>query len=425
VIGRTSSFAFKGKNMDLKVIGDQLKVSYILEGSVRKSGNKLRVTAQLIKVSDGFHLYSEKFDRELEDIFDIQDEISLAILNAIKIKLLGEEKEAILSKGTDNLEAYQLYLKGLFHFNRPSPESFLKAIEYYKDAIKTDPEYALAYAGLANCYNDSYVFNWLPREQSLPQAIEAARNALQLDDKLAESHIAVGRLKLWADWDFTGAGVELEKGSRLNPNSVEGLRQLGILNILMGNRLQAHTYLNKADILDPFSLLNLFYIASYYRIDRDFDKEVEYARRQIELVPNFYGGHIQLVSVYFKENRFEEWINTLELANKLTGYGDLLTLSTLGAAYARTGEKMKAQEVLEIMKKIRGTQNMGNHHFGFLHAAMGEFEQAFEYFDKAISLHEGFMFYMKSFCQDYAPDFIKDPRFKKLIERMGIPIHQE
>ena len=425
VIGRTSSFAFKGKNLDLKLIGEQLKVNYLLEGSVRKAGNKIRVTAQLIKVSDGFHLYSEKFDCELEDIFAIQDEISLAILSAIKIKLLGEEKEAILRKDTDNLEAYQLYLKGLFYFNRASPESWGKAIEYFKDAIKADPGYAVAYAGLANCYYDSYFFNWLPREQSLPQAITAARKALELDDKLAESHIAVGRIKLWHDWDFAGAAIELDKGIRLNPNSVEGLRQLGILNILMGNHQQTHTYLKKADILDPFSLLNLFYIASYYVIEKDTDKTVEYARRQIELVPDFFGGHLMVLSVYIKENRYEEWVATLELTNKLSGYGDLLSLSLLGGAYAFTGKKMKALEVLEIMKKIRGTQNMGNIQFGLLHAAMGEFAQAFDYFDKAIELHEGFTFYLKTFCQDYAPEIMKDPRFRKLIERIGIPIDQE
>ena len=425
VIARTSSFAFKGKNQDVKLIGDALKVSYILEGSIRKSGNKLRITAQLIKVSDGFHLYSEKFDRELEDIFAIQDEISLAILNAIKIKLLGEEKEAILSKATDNLEAYQLYLKGLFFFNRVSPESWAKAIEYFEAAIKSDPGYALAYAGLANCYQDLYFFNWVPREQSLPRAIASARNALQLDDKLAESHIAVGRLKLWVDWDFAGAAIELGKGIQLNPNSVEGLRQLGILNLLMRNHQQAHSYLQKATSLDPFSLLNLFYIAGYYVIGGDFDKSVEYGKRQIDLEPNFHGGHIGVSSDYIKENRYEEWVSTLELANKLSGYRDLFVLSLLGGAYARTGEKVKSLEVLEIMRNIRGEQNIGNPQFGLLHAALGEFEQAFDYFDKALELHEGYIFFMKSLCQKYAPQIIKDPRFRKLIERIGIPIDQE
>ena len=265
----------------------------------------------------------------------------------------------------------------------------------------------------------------MPREQCLPRAIASARNALQLDDKLAESHIAVGRIKLWYDWDFAGAAIELEKGIRLNPNSVEGLRQLGILNILMGNNQQANTYLQKANSLDPFSLLNLFYTWTYYYIGRDFEKLSEYAKKLIDLEPNFYGGQWGLTVFYLKEHRYDELVTALELTNKLSGYGDLNALSHLGSAYVFTSEKIKALEVLEIMKKIRGVQNMGNFQFGLLHAAMGEFEQAFDYFNKAVELHEGFTLYLKPFCQDYAPEVMKDPRFRKLIERIGIPMDQE
>ncbi len=145
VAGRTSAFSFKGKNQDLRLIGEQLNVNHILEGSVRKSGNKIRITAQLIKVADGYHLWSEKYDRELEDIFDIQDEISIAILNAIKIKLFGAAKEAVLKKYTDNPEAYQLYLQGRFYINKlASADGLNKAIEYFKAAIKIEPDYALS-----------------------------------------------------------------------------------------------------------------------------------------------------------------------------------------------------------------------------------------------------------------------------------------
>ncbi len=164
VIARTSSFSFKGMNQDVKLIGEQLNVSHILEGSVRKSGNKLRITAQLINVTDGAHMYSEKFDRELEDVFDIQDEISLKILDAIKMKLFAEKKEAVLKNYTENIEAYQLFLKGRYHYNKLTPDDFTKAIEYYKAAIALDSEYAIAYAGLSYCYYDAYYFRWLPNK---------------------------------------------------------------------------------------------------------------------------------------------------------------------------------------------------------------------------------------------------------------------
>ena len=193
VAGRTSSFSFKGKNQDLRLIGEQLNVNHILEGSVRKSGNKIRITAQLIKVADGYHLWSEKYDRELEDIFDIQDEISLAILNAIKIKLFGAAKEAVLKKYTDNPEAYQLYLQGRFYYNKyAGADSFNKAIDYFKAAIKIEPDYALAYAGIASSYFYLWFYNYLPPEKCLPQMKQAIQQSLQLDDEIAESHLANG-----------------------------------------------------------------------------------------------------------------------------------------------------------------------------------------------------------------------------------------
>ena len=176
VAGRTSSFSFKGKNQDLRLIGEQLNVNHILEGSVRKSGNKLRITAQLIKVTDGYHLWSEKYDRELEDIFDLQDEISLAILDAIKIKLFGAAKEAVLKKYTDNPVAYQLYLQGRFYYNMWSgADSFNKAIDYFRAAIKIEPDYALAYSGIATSYFYLWFLNFLPPEKCLPQMKQAAR----------------------------------------------------------------------------------------------------------------------------------------------------------------------------------------------------------------------------------------------------------
>jgi len=164
VIGRTSSFVFKGQNMNRNDIAEQLGVSHILDGSVRRSGNKLRITAQLINMEDHTQMFSEQFDRELKDVFDIQDEISENILSAVKIKLLGEKKEDILKNGTENVEAYQLLLKGRYHYNKMNPNDLMKAIEYFKSAIALDPNYSLAYAEIASCYGDAYAFKYLPKE---------------------------------------------------------------------------------------------------------------------------------------------------------------------------------------------------------------------------------------------------------------------
>ena len=418
VTGRTSSFAFKGKNMDLRFIGEQLKVSHILEGSVRKSGNKLRITAQLIKVADGYHLYSEKFDRELEDIFAIQDEISLAILNAIKIKLFGAEKEAVLKKYTDNVEAYELYLKGRYHYNKLYPDAIKKAIQYFEAAFKVDPGYAIAFAGMSFCYNNLWAFNYLPPEQCLPQMIQAAQQALQLDNEIAESHLDMGRIKLWYEWDFSEATIEFKKAITINPNNAECHVQLAFCTVFVDNYSEYVGLLKTAYGLDPFSLLNIYYIGAIYWMAGDYDKVLEFGTRSIELEPNFFAGHQDVGLALMGLKRFEEAITEFVLAVTLNH--SILTLHTLGWAYGMKGEKNKAGEVLEKMKKVEGDQTGGNVFFGIVLAAAGEFDSAFQYFDNAVEAHEAHMLFLKYWFRDFS-EFKRDPRTKQLFEKIGLP----
>ncbi len=418
VIGRTSSFAFKGKNIDLKVIGDQLKVSYILEGSVRKSGNKLRVTAQLIKVSDGFHLYSEKFDRELDDIFAIQDDISLAILNAIKIKLFGAEKDAVLKRYTDNVESYQLYLNGLYNYNKYSPDGFIKAIEYFKAAIALDPNYAIAYSGLAFCYSNLWSFNWLSPDKSLSQMIQAANKSLELDGDIAESHLAVGRKILHYEWKVREAEIEFKKAIAINPNSAEVHVQLGFCAALLGNDIEAIDHAIKAERLDPFSLLNLAYIGTIYMASNDAEKLLVLGKRIIDLEPNFPRGHMWAALAYTYLKRYEEAIPEIEMAVKINP--DLYNLAGLGRSYGTMGEKTKAFEIIEKMKKIEGAKIVGNAYIGSVYGFIGEWDTAFQYYDKAIENHESFILWLKYFLRDANLD-MRDPRVLRLLEKMGQP----
>ncbi|MBL7870748.1 MAG: hypothetical protein JNM78_03980 [Cyclobacteriaceae bacterium] len=420
VIGRTSSFSFKGRNEDLRVIGEKLGAANILEGSVQKDGNKLRITAQLIRSADGFHLWSDKFDRELKDVFSIQDEISLAILEAIKVELIGEDKEVLLKNYTDNVEAYQLFLKGRYHYNKYSPDDFSKAIAYYRAAIDIDSSYAIAYAELAICYGDLAYFNWAPMEQSLYQARTAAEKAIQLDDNIAESHIVTGRIKMWNDYDFKGALQELEKGLSINPNSVEGLRQLGVYHMVMENYPKANQYLQQAERLDPFSLLNIFYLTGYHQWDGDSAKQIEYANRLLEMAPNFFAGHFVIGAVqFFGLHQYEKGIVNLELAAKMNG--DLQMFSYLGTAYGLKGEEIKAREILDKMNNLLVGQNQGNAFFGYVFASIGEWEQAYQFFDKAVESHEGEMLYIKRKFQVYYPAMKNDPRTKALLKKIELP----
>ena len=204
VAARTSSFSFKDKNAQASEIGRTLNVKTILEGSVRKSGNRLRIAIQLVNSADGYHLWSERYDRELKDIFDVQDDITLAVVDALAVKLLGKEKAAVLKRYTDNVEAYQLYLRGRFFWNRRTPEGFKKAIQYFEQAIDFDSNYALAYSGLADCYSILVFYEIAsPREVHL-RAKAAAVKAVELDGSLAESHISLGTYKYMFEWDWQG-----------------------------------------------------------------------------------------------------------------------------------------------------------------------------------------------------------------------------
>jgi len=419
VSGRTSSFVFKGKGLDSKTLGNQLGVSHILEGSVRKSGNQLRITTQLVKCTDGFNIYSEKFDKTLENIFAIQDEVSLAILDAIKLKLLGNEKDVVFKKETENVEAYDLYLKGRFHVNKFSPDDFLKAIEYFDAAIDIDPDYAMAYSAKAFCYMNLADFNWLPAEKSKAPALESAAKSLELDDKIADSHIAVGRIKLHWEWKVKEALEQFRIAIKINPNSAECHVQIGFCLAWLGQHEEAKAHANKAESLDPLSVLNLWYISAIPFAAGDFEKVLSNGLRLITLAPNFFSGYMIAGWGLSGLKRYDEAIKKYEKMVELAP--GTYSMGFLGQAYGLSGDKPKAKNVIEKMKSIEGAEISGNHSIGLVYGAVGEWDNAFKYLNKAVDNREGPVLWAKYFSR-YTPEFIKDPRSKGLLDRIGYKI---
>jgi serine/threonine-protein kinase len=417
VMGRTSSFAFKGKNMDLKLIGEALNVAYLLEGSVRRSGNTLRITAQLINVANGSHLYSEKFDRELKDIFDIQDEISEKILNAVKIKLLGEEKDAFLKKNTDNLEAHELYLKGIFHINKFTPEGFIKAIEYLDAAISLDTNYALAYAQLSFCYTNLLDFNWLASEDSLPKARIAARKSLELDDKIFESHLNVGRILLHQDWNVRDAMAAYKKALAINPNSAETYVQLAMCLAQYDRCEEAMEYARIAENLDPISVLNLFYVGTIPFLCNNPQALLAIGKKLTELEPNFFSGYVWAGMGYGGLERYDEAIAELEISVKQNP--GTWTLSLLGTVHGYSGNTSKAREVIDKIKAEEGYERFANTNLGNVYYAIGELDSAFEYYHRALEYHEGQLLYVKYTNRLYGHP-MEDPKAAKMFEKMNI-----
>jgi len=217
VASGSSAFQFKGRGYDIREVGEKLKVQTVIEGSVRKAGNRLRITVQLINVADGFHVWSEKYDRDMEDIFAIQDDISLTIVEKLKVKLLRKEKAKIVKRHTEDVVAYNLYLKGRYFWNKRTKEGFRRAIEYFEQAVAEDSTFVLAYAGLADSYNLLGFYCILSPKESFPKAKAAVKKALEIDDTLAEAHAALGFARMYYDWDWKDAEREFKQAIELNP----------------------------------------------------------------------------------------------------------------------------------------------------------------------------------------------------------------
>jgi adenylate cyclase len=410
VAGRTSSFTFKNKNRDLRHIGSLLNVNHILEGSVRKSGNKLRITAQLIKVQDGFHLWSEKYDREMEDIFDIQDEISLKILEEVKIKLFGEEKEALLKRDTKNTKAYHLYLQGRFCYNKASSTAiFYKAIEYYEAAIAIEPDFVAAYVGMAQCYGSLWFFSQVAPELSVEKSKLYIQKAFDLNPENAENLVMDARTKLWYEWDLPSTEKVFKRAIAINPNSIEAHLHYGMFYNLAGKYDMAIEHISKAIELDPLSMWNQHALSWSYWCNDELKKGVEVAEKMIDFKPYFWGGYYMKGLNLFEMRQYQEAIPFLEKASSL--YPSSITKGVLGLGYIFTGQTKKARELISELEVNINQHPVSNYDLGQLYIALGDFDMGEFYWKKAFEMHEGRMLYMNLAFRN-AKFFKAHPRFE-------------
>jgi adenylate cyclase len=284
VSSRTSTFAFKNRQLDIREIGKLLNVSMILEGSIQKSGNRLRITAQLINAADGSHVWSEQYDRDLKDVFAIQDEISSAIVNKLRIGMQGEMGDAS-SRHTSDLAAYNLYLKGRFYWYERTEKDMLIGKELYEQALQIDPGYALAYVGLADVYFIMTYWGYIPKKEGFEQAKTYIFKALDLNDRLPEAHATLGGILTWYDWDWRGAERELKKAISLNPNDAIALQYYSeLLNILQRHD-EAWTYLDRVLELNPHSHILYNLSASYHANDEEYEKAIDECLKALEIAP--------------------------------------------------------------------------------------------------------------------------------------------
>ena len=419
VAARTSSFRFKGEKIDIREVGEKLNVKTILEGSVRKSGSKLRITAQLINIEDGYHIWSEIFEREMSEVFAIQDEISRSIVNRLKIELAGAEDASLVERQTENLAAYNLYLKGRFNSDKLTKEGLTKGIEYLKLALDKDPLYALAYSELSKSYAAVGYFNHdlLPRREAFSKATAAAKKALEIDDNLAEAHTALAYVKRTHDWDWKGAEHEFKRAIELDANDSNAHEFYALYLAAVGRLDEAIKEAKIAQRLDPVSLNVNQTVARVFYYSRQYDKAVDQASILLEMDPNFTGGHSVLANVYEQKGKYEEAIDHYVLSGSLAG-SNVEAFWESHQTFAVSSWTDYWQDVLEWVDSYPDPDRISSIIRAVLYTRLGQKDKAFEQLELAYEKREGKLVYIKV---DPKFDSLRsDPRFSELLKKMGL-----
>jgi TolB-like protein/Tfp pilus assembly protein PilF len=417
VVARTSAFSFKGKDVDIREIGRTLNVDKVLEGSVRKSGQRLRITAQLVNVEDGYHIWSDQFDREIKDIFAVQEEISLIIVEKLKLKLLKEEKEKILKRHTDDHEAYNLYLKGRYFWYRRYEGGLKKGLEFFQQAIARDPLYALAYVGIADSFGSLGLFSFVRPKEAYPQAKAAAKKALEIDPELGEAYASLGWISLLYDWDWQTAEKEFRHAIKLNPYYAPARLYYSMCLDITGRFDESIGEMKKAQELDPLEpLVNARLGLSLY-LARRYEEAYEQNRKVISLDPNFsivYWYHAMICAI---KKLWDEAIASSQKHVQLSE-GAAFALATLGLVYGLAGIRDEALNALEQLIALSRERYSSPLQIAWVYVGLDKKDQALENLEKAYTDRESLMAYLGTW--PIFDSMRSEPRFKALLKKMNL-----
>jgi TolB-like protein/Tfp pilus assembly protein PilF len=416
VISRTSTQRFKSSPNDLRQIAQQLGVANILEGSVQKANDQVRVNVQLINALTDTHLWADTYDRKLTDIFAVETEIAKAVADVLKAKLTGSEQHVIAARPTANSEAHQLYLKGRFFWNKRTASDLKKSIDYFQQAITADPNYALAYAGVA----DAYV--WLPGytvgtpRDCYPKAAAAAKKALELDDTLAEARTSLA-LAIWLyDFDSSQAIREFQRAIELNPNYAIAHQQYGNNTLMALGRFDDSIAEGKRAVeLDPLSLVINTDLGSDYYYARRYDEAIAQLRKTLEMDPGFYIAHTVLGEALDEEGAHDAAIVEFQKARALND--DPAVLGMLGRAYGLSGNRMEAEKMLDQLKELSKQRYVAAYSFALVYLGLGDKNEALHWLEQSYQDRAGSdIGYIRV---DPLLDPLRgDPRFEALAEKI-------
>jgi TolB-like protein/Tfp pilus assembly protein PilF len=416
VIARTSSFAFKGKQADIREIGRTLDVETLLEGSIRKDNNRLRIMAQLVKVSDGSHIWSERFDRDLKDVFAIQDEISLAIADNLKIKLLGETKKAMFAKRhTENIEAYNLYLKGTYYFQLLTAKGFSKASEYFELALQKDPDYAPAYVGLAKVNVQSTLFGNVSPTTAYPRAIEYVNKVLKIDSTIAEVYWVLGNIHMYYYWNWKEAEKNFKHAIQINPNP--SILHLGYSFLLTftGRHEEAISEAKRAQELDPLSVYTITYTGVAYTWSGQYDKALEEYQMSLAINSDYFLTRFHLGNLYFSKRMIKESIAEFTRAVDLSE-GNPFATAAIACGCILSGREEQSDKLYESLIKRSETEYVPATSFFLIHMFKREEDRALEWLKKACVEHDTFLPWLK----DNPVYFPEGSKYLALLREVGL-----
>lgn len=407
---------YTGLDQDAVAAGREQQVHAVLDGHIQKAGETIRVTVRLIRVADGATLWADKFDNEMTNIFAVQDSISERVAGALAVTLAGGERERLTKHHTENPEAYQLYLKGRYHLNRLTDDGFLKGRDYFQQAIDLDPNYAAAYAGLADAYQMLSGYNALAPNDGFPKAKAAAMEALRLDEGLAEAHTTLGVVKLLHDWDWPGAEREYKRAIELNQSYSDAHLMYGFYLAAMERFDEAHAEMRRAQELDPLSLAKIIGTGEILYQQRRHDQAIEQYRKALEMDPNSGLAHWAIGNVYVQKGMFEEAIGEYKKAIPLSGDSPD-EIASLGYVYALSGRRREAQAIIEELKERSKQRYISPTIIAFIYGGLGDKDEAFAWLEKA---YEGRDFILVLHKVDPTFDSLRsDPRFADLVRRVG------
>ena len=417
VLACSTIFRFKGKEINPQEVGQLVNVKAVMTIRVIRLGEQLIIRSELVKAADGSQLWGEQYNRTVSDVLAIQDEIAKAITESLKFKLDGDDKTPLIKQPTENIQAYNLYLRGRYFWNKYSKDWVMKAIEVFEEAISIDASYALAYCGLADAYFRLSNIHFPPREV-LPKAKEAALKALEIDENLAEAHSSLGLIKVYYDHDWEGAESEFRKALELNPYLVSAHQRYGSYLTFMGRFEESIRHYEDALSLDPFSLQINMNLATTYFLRGEYERSIALLKKTGELEPNYMPIHFVLGCVYIEQGRLEEAIAEFQIIHKMDKEA-YLALGFMGYAYALLGRRVEAETVLNVLQDISHRKYVSPYSILVIHLALGPQERVFELLEQLLEERNDWLVWLK--VSPELKGLRSDPRFKDVLNRVGFP----